>query len=280
MSKIKIITDSTSDIPKDISKELGITVVPLTVYFGDKGYRDGYDLTNEEFYEKLKTSDEMPVTSQVTPIAFEEAFKKELDDYDSLICYTISSKGSGTYQSAMIAKENLGDTDIEVVDTLNYSYGYGLTVVEAARMAKAGKSKEEILSKTKEMISKTNVYFIVDGLEYLKKGGRINSASAFIGSILDIKPLLTVKEGSIIPIDKIRGRKNVIPKMVNIIKSKGHDLSGRVVGLAHGNTPEKIAEVKEALNKEFSPKGFELAEVGSVIGAHTGPGVVGIFFTD
>ncbi|MBZ4646583.1 MAG: DegV family protein [Clostridia bacterium] len=278
MAKIKIITDSTADIPKNLAEELNITVVPLTVHFGEESYKDWYDLTSTEFFEKLKNSDVMPTTSQITPAAFEEVFRKELQENDSIICVTLSSKASGTYQSAVIAKNSIEDADIEVIDSMLLSYGYGMVVVEAAKMAKEGKSKQEIIGRVNYLLERIDTYFIVDTLEYLKKGGRINLAAAVIGNILNIKPVLGIKDGLVVPVDKIRGSKNIIPKMVELIKSKGYNMSNQVVGLAHGAIPDRLEELKEAIENEFHPKGFVISEVGSVIGAHSGPGVIGAFF--
>jgi len=281
MGNIKIITDSTADVPKHFAEELNITVVPLMVYFGDEAYRDWYDLSSEAFFAKLKESNIMPTTSQVTPAAFEEVFRKEAKQNDTIICFTISSKASGTYQSALIARnivmEECG-VDIEVIDSMSFSYGYGLAVVEAARMAKAGKSKAEIMERANYLLEHTDTYFIVDTLEYLQKGGRINMASAVIGSILNIKPVLGIKEGLVKPIDKIRGSKRVIPKMVEIIKNNGYDIKGKTLAMAHGAIPDKLEELKQAIQEQFQPAGFEIAEVGCVVGAHSGPGVIGAFF--
>ncbi|MDK2801478.1 MAG: fatty acid kinase fatty acid binding subunit [Clostridiales bacterium] len=278
MAHIKIITDSTADIPKDLAQQLNITVVPLTVHFGDQSYKDWYDLTPAEFFDKLKNSDIIPTTSQVTPAAFEEVFRSEIEQNDSIICITLSSKASGTYQSAVIAKNSIENADIEIIDSMSLSYGYGMIVIEAAKMAKEGKPKQEIIEQVKYLLDKLDVYFIVDTLEYLKKGGRINLATAVIGNILNIKPVLGIKDGLVVPIDKIRGSKKVIPKMVKLIKARGYNLSNQVVGLAHGSIPDKLEELKQAIEQEFHPKGFTISEVGSVIGAHAGPGIIGVFF--
>ncbi|WHH60717.1 DegV family protein [Petroclostridium sp. X23] len=277
MERIKVVTDSTSDIPKGLAEELDIKVVPLTVHFGDKSYKDWYDITSAEFFYKLENSDIMPTTSQVTPIAFEEAFNEALQDYDSIICITLSSKASGTYQSAVIAQNSLEDADIEVIDSMAFSFGYGMIVIEAAKMAKADRDKQEIVDYIHNSLKRLETYFIVDTLEYLKKGGRINLATAVIGNILSIKPVLGVRDGLVVPIDKVRGSKKVIPKMIELIRANGYDASDKMICLAHGAIPEKIEEVKEAIAREIHPKGFMITEVGSVIGAHAGPGIVGIF---
>ncbi|MGE4283501.1 MAG: DegV family protein, partial [Clostridia bacterium] len=246
--------------------------------FGDESYRDGYDLTSLQFFDKLRNSDVMPTTSQVTPAAFEEVFKREIQDHDSIICITLSSKASGTYQSAVLAKNSVEHAHIEVIDSMSLSLGCGMVVIEAAKMAQEGKPKEEIVQHITDLLDRIEIYFIVDTLEYLKKGGRINLATAVIGNILNIKPVLGVREGLVVPIDKIRGSKKVIPKMIELMKMKGVHLSDEIVGLAHGAIPDKILEIKEAIETEFHPKGFIITEVGSVIGAHAGPGILGIFF--
>ncbi|NLY43676.1 MAG: DegV family protein [Clostridiaceae bacterium] len=278
MARIKIITDSTADIPKQVAEDLDITVVPLTVHFGDESYKDWYDLTSAQFFEKLKKSSVMPTTSQITPMEFEKVFRREIQNYDSIICVTLSSRASGTYQSAVIAKNNLEGADIEVIDSMLLSYAYGMIVVEAAKMANEGVAKDEIVKWIKDTLPRVDTYFIVDTLEYLKKGGRINLATAVIGNILNIKPILSIKDGLVVPVDKVRGSKKVIPKIIEIIKEKGYSVTNEIVNVAHGAVPERMEELKKAIQEEFNPKGFFVAEVGCVIGAHSGPGVMGAFF--
>jgi len=282
MSSIKIITDSTADIPKHFAEEYNITVVPLTVHFGDEAYKDWYDLSSEKFFAKLAESEVMPTTSQVPPSAFEQVFREEIQKYDTIICFTISSKASGTYQSAVIARDMVleeQEGDIEIIDSMSFCYGYGIAVVEAARMAKAGKSKAEIMDKIRYLLENTDAYFIVDTLEYLKRGGRINMASAVIGSILNIKPILSIKDGLVVPVDKVRGSKKVIPKMIEMIKKGNYDVKGKTVALVHGAVPEKLAELKQELEAQFGISHFEISEVGCVVGAHSGPGILGVVLT-
>ena len=280
MAKVKIITDSTADVPEELVKEFNIRVVPLTVNFGDASYKDGIDITTEQFFEKLVKSDVLPTTSQVTPGQFEDIFREELKENDSIICVTLSSKASGTYQAAMIAKDMFDDANITIIDSMLLSYSYGMIVVDAARMAAEGKGHNEIASMTEERIKKIQVYFIVDTLEYLKKGGRLSSAQAIIGSMLDIKPVLGLKDGMVVPIDKIRGKKRVMTKIVEIIKSRGHTLDGKKVSFAHGLVPDKLEEFKEAILNEFNPASIEETVVGCVIGTHAGPGVLALFFEE
>ncbi len=277
MSKIKIITDSTSDIPKEEIERLNITIIPLTVYFGDEAYKDGQDLSSEQFFEKLSGSNIMPTTSQVTPIEFEQIFRAELEQYETIICITLSSKASGTYQSAIMAKNTIDKDNIEIIDSMTFSYGYGMAVVKAAEMAQEGRAKEDIIRQINYMLSKLETYFIVDTLEYLQKGGRINMATAIVGNILNIKPILGVKDGLVIPLDKIRGSKRAINKMVKYIKEKDYNLSKQTIAIAHGAMPEKAEQLKEIFKKEFNINKIVISEVGSVIGAHAGPGVIGVF---
>ncbi|QUH21361.1 DegV family protein [Alkaliphilus sp. B6464] len=278
MSKIQIITDSMIDVPKDIVEKHNIIVMPLTIIFGDKEYRDGVDLTNAQFYEKLSQSEELPKTSQISPNTFMQIFEKVLGEGKEVLCINGSSRASGTHQSAIIAKNSLESDKIQVFDTMGLSFGGGMFVYEAAEMAKDGKSLKEIMDRLNEIKLKVDHIFTVDTLEYLKKGGRLNPMKATIATMLNIKPILTVAEGLVEPLDKVRGSKKVVGKMIELAKQRGNNFENKVVGISHAICPEAIAVLKEQVLNELNPKEVIVTEIGCTIGTHAGPGTLAIFY--
>ncbi|SHH28729.1 DegV family protein [Tepidibacter thalassicus] len=275
---IKIITDSLSDIPLNIISEYDIEVIPLTIIFEDGEYKDGVDLSNEEFYEKLKNSSSIPKTSQVTPLQFESIFKNYLNENKKILYISGSSKATGTYQSSILAKNILGSDDIYIFDTMALSFGCGMLVVEAAKMARQGKEIDEILRKLEYMRDKVDHIFTVDTLEYLQKGGRISSTKAAIGTILNIKPILTVEEGLVSQLDQVRGKKKVVSKMIELAKERGNNLSDQVIVISHANNEELLLKLKEAVEVELKPKDIIISTIGATIGTHAGPGTVAMFY--
>jgi len=276
--RIKIITDSVADIPKDIAEKLNIAVVPLSVHFGSTSYRDGVDLTTDEFFEKLSKSKRLPTTSQVNPGEFKKVFEDHLEEYDHLICITMSQAMSGTYKAANIAKEFIGTEKIDIYDSKAISFGFGLIVIEAARSAKNGNSLDQIKESIKYNIENLENLFIVDTLEYLKKGGRLSSAEAFVGSVLKIKPVITINDGKLESIDKIRGRKRVINYFVDYIKKNEYDLSDKTIGLFHAVDHDYLNKLITVINEQFDVKEIIQSEVGTVVGTHSGPGCLAMVF--
>src|SRR5579863_4323834 len=203
---VRIVTDSTADIPLEQAKALGITVVPLTVYFGNEEYLDGIDLDNATFYQKLQTCKVTPRTSQPPPAAFMEAFTTLInEDADSILAIHVSAKLSGTYQSARTGRDSLPDElrkiPIEIVDSATVSMGMGYAVLQAAKEAQQGDSLEEIQTHLRSRLSRTQILFVLDTLEYLKRGGRVGSAKAFLGNMLSVKPILAIKNGMVVGIE-------------------------------------------------------------------------------
>jgi DegV family protein with EDD domain len=278
MSNIKVVCDSLSDIPKTLIDEYDIDIVPLTIIIDGKEYRDGIDISINEFYTKLRTEKVVPKTSQATYIQFKEVFDKHIKDGKTILYVGGSSAASGTYQSGIMAKNDITG-DIYTFDTMNFSYGAGMQVVQAAKMAKEGKNIEDILNQLQMMKDKMDVIFSVDTLEYLQKGGRISSTKAAIGTMLNIKPILEVKDGLVTSIAQVRGKKNVISKMVELVKERGGtNLSDKTIGIGHGDNEDELIKLKEMIQKEISPKDIVILDVGTSIGTHAGPGVMGIFY--
>lgn len=280
MSLVRIVTDSTADIPVSIVEELGITIVPLKVHFGKETFLDGVNIQPDEFYKKLATASELPTTSQPSPIDFLEKYKgiqKETDEKVQIISIHLSSALSGTVQSASLAQSML-DTqiDVTVIDSKKASYAIGIIVVEVAKAAKAGKSKEECIALVKYLLKESVVYFLVDNLSYLQKGGRIGKASSLLGSILNIKPILSLDEyGEVYVIDKVRGNKKALQAIIHLLKEFSGDKEVHI-GLSHAASPSSAQEALEQLNGEFMVKDQVITNIGPVIGTHVGPKTLAI----
>ncbi|MBA1334871.1 MAG: DegV family protein [Firmicutes bacterium] len=277
---VTIITDSTADLPKEIIEEYDIKVLPLTVNFGDRTYRDGVDLTPLQFYELLGKSSELPTTSQINPPSFIAAYGEEIKKGNSVVSIHLSSKGSGTYQSAIIAKNTLDSDKIAVIDSLGYSMGFGIQVLEAARMAREGAGVQEIENRILAGRNRMQYIFGVDTLEYLKKGGRLSAARAAIATVMNIKPILQVKEGELEVLDKVRGRKKVISRIVEIASERGRDLSDQTMAIVHAECLEDAKKLRDMVEERFNPKEIIISDIGCVIGAHVGPGTLALFFRE
>jgi len=278
---VVIVTDSTADIPKETRERLGIEMVPLSVHFGEESYLDNVTLQPAQFYEKLQASKELPKTSMPSPGDYYEIFKRHVDEGRQVISIHLSSVLSGTYQSAVLAHSMLeGEGDVTVIDSRSASYGYGLLVVEAAEMAKNGASKEDILARVDELRRQTGLYFLVETLEYLHKGGRIGRASALFGTLLNIKPILTIDdEGYVNSIDKARGQKRAYARIVELLEAKFANVPVDMAAVTTPGRTEMADELIAILKEKFQIRKYVHSEVGPVIGTHAGPGTVGIFFT-
>ncbi|MFC4775479.1 DegV family protein [Paenibacillus sp. GCM10023252] len=281
MSKVRILTDSTSDIPQEIREELGIVMVPLKVLFGEEVYADAVTIGSDEFYEKLQASSQLPTTSQPSPIEFMEVYEQLLveDANAPILSFHLSSAMSGTYQSAVLGQSMLeGYHDITVVDSKSASYGFGFRVVAAAKLAKAGKSKEEILENDARLASGLHLYFLVDTLEYLQKGGRIGKASALIGSILNIKPILSItNEGEVHAVDKVRGQKKALGRIIELLKQDFGPDEPVDIMIAWSQRNEMAMELCEQVKSSFNVRDITYTKLGAVIGTHVGPGTSAVF---
>jgi DegV family protein with EDD domain len=278
LKPIKIMTTSLSDIPRKFIEEYDITVLPLTIRFGDNEFRDRVDLSTEEFFDKLKGDYELPSTSQITPSMFIREIENILRKGYQIMIINGSSGVSGTHQSALMAKKELESDDITVIDTLALSYTCGMIVVEAAKMAKEGSTKEKIIERVQDMKERAEHIFSVETLDYLKKGGRLSATKATIGKILNVKPILTIKDGKVELLDKVRGSKKIIPKMIQIAKEKGLKKGSEYICIAHGGNTKGIEKLKEEIINSFEPKKIIITEIGCTIGTYTGPGVLAILY--
>ncbi|QDI90558.1 DegV family protein [Salicibibacter halophilus] len=279
MARVKVVTDSTADIPKELLEELDITVVPLNVNFGeDETYTDRETLSPSGFYEKLQKSETMPTTSQPSPYDFETVYR-DLEEEDTVIfSIHLSSQLSGTYQAATLGAEEV-DTEVEVVDSKRASYAFGIIVTDIARLAKNGADRDECRNRLEHLLQHTTVFFMVDTLEYLEKNGRIGKASALLGSLLKMKPILSLsEEGEVYPYEKVRGRKKAMARIVaeleNIYGDQPIQL-GMFHAIAADSSETMAADIREKLNVASEVT----AEIGAVIGAHVGPGTIAVTIT-
>jgi len=281
MATVAIVTDSTADIPLEVRQQLDITMVPLKVIMGSETYLDNLELTPAQFYAKLTSSSELAKSSQPSPSEFFDVFKKLTDQGKTVVCISLSSVLSGTYQSAMIAKSMLDDdADVTIIDSRSASYGYGLLVVAAAKLAREGADKARIVDEVNRLRGSMKLYFLVDTLEYLQKGGRIGKASALIGTLLNIKPILSIDdEGYVYSFEKARGQKRAFGRIAELLEE---DFKNDPVQLVIAKTPgfeAGLAELSELLKSKLNVAHYLETEIGPVIGTHAGPGTLGLFVT-
>ena len=270
---IKIITDSSSDFPEEYKEKYDVEIVPLNVIFDGVSYIDGVEITKEDFYKKLEKSKELPSTSQVNPVAFEEVFRKYIDNGDSIVGIFLSSKLSGTYQSAVIAAETVGG-DIHIVDSQSATLGISILIMEAVKMREEGKSAKEIAEKINVLAEKTRIIALVSTLKYLKKGGRISGAAAAMGGILNICPIVELKNGEITPVGKIRGSKGFSNFVEEYLQKNPLD-ANYCMAFGHTRCEDKMNEVIDIFGRE---KKYIMGEIGAIVGTHAGPGAVGIVY--
>ncbi len=279
MDQIRIVTDSTCDLPNEVLKEYDIAVAPLTVRFGQKSFKDRVEITTEEFFEKMGKSKEVPSTSQVSVGEFTDIFKALGEDGGTVLGLFLSSRLSGTYQSAVIARNVLGLENIHVMDTKLTTLAHGLVVLKAAQMARDGHSLQEIKDMVTYMSDNMYSIIILGTLTYVEKGGRIGAGTALVGNLLNIMPVVTFSEGEVKLLGKIRGRKRTVSWLVNHIENLGIRLYDRVVGINYIGDSKIVGEVKDALKKGFNAKEFVVGTVGSVIGTYSGPDMaLGVYF--
>lgn len=275
MPPVRIVTDSTADLTDDVYQAYGIHRVPLKVLFGQEIFRDGIDIQAAEFYTRL-TKGQVASTSQPSPGEFAEVFEELTTDGSQVICLTLSSYLSGTYQSACLA-QNMVKGDIEVIDSKSASWGIGMMAMAAARAAAEGKTKDQIKSLLLDLVQKMKVFFLVDSLDYLERGGRIGKAQAFLGSLLSIKPLLCVKEGVVYPYEKVRGKNKGLERMVQLAEQDTNGSEIICAVIAGGDLAAREA-IYHKVHTRLNCREILLGEIGPVIGSHVGPGVGGLIY--
>lgn len=278
MSSIRVMADSSSDVPRQMAKELDITLIPTPVIFGEQKFGDGVDFTPDEFYERMARESNLPSTSQPEPTAYLEKFKAAHDAGQSVICLCLSSGLSGGFQSAEIARRELPQADITVVDTKAASMGFGLLVIHLVRDLRSGMSKDEALRRLEERKARLYSLFTLNTLDNLKKGGRITAVAAVFGSMLQIKPVLHLNtEGSIEIVDKVRGREKALAKLIEMARESSTELSGATVGLSHAHCLPDAQAFAQRAREELGVGEVIIGDIGAAIGTHTGPGCIAFF---
>lgn len=277
MEKIKIITDSTSDLPEEIIKKYDIEVLPLLINFGQETYKDIVDIKLHELLTKMEESNEFPGTAQVNPQRFLECYKSYIEKGYKIVSIHISSKMSGTYQSGCIAKEMLESDDIVVIDSLNVTSGLGLLVLKAAKLKEEGLGIKEIEDEIKSLIPHVKSVLAFESLDNLVKGGRLSKTAGIIGNILGIKPILSIQNGEIGVIDKVRGSKKSIRFILDYLDRKGIK-DGETSILLHVENKDILDALRESL--KLMEKEFIECQVGCVVGIHSGPRACGVFFIE
>ena len=285
MQKILIMSDSASDIEKDTAKSLGIKIIPFNILIGDISFKEGVDKSKQEFYNLMDTYDEIPKTSQATAFEFQEAYKDAFDKgYTDIINVTISSTASGTYQNAVMAKENFFEENpdakdklnIYVIDSKGYAGMYGYAVMEAAKKAAKNTDVKSIVAYIEEWCSSVTAYFVPMTLKYAKKSGRISAAAAFAGELLGLKPTIEMVNGESIIHEKIRGEKNIIPKLMAQIEAVMTPQTPYVMLTAKNDTLAK--ELEKEMTKKFGYPAEYYSKVGAAVASNAGNDLVGIAF--
>ncbi len=269
---VRIVTDSTADIPPSLAADLGITVVPLFIIFGDEVFRDGIDLSAEDFFARLKESHTLPRTSQPPPADFVQVYERLVNE-DGILSIHISSRFSGTFDTARAAARALeGRCPIEVMDSGSASMGVGLAVLAAARVSQAGGTMEQCMDAARSVVQRQQVLVVLETLEYLRKGGRIGRAQAFLGGLLNLQPILTIREGETFPLARARTRTKALDRIIEVA-AEGDVEQAAVMD---ATTPEDAEYLAAALRDRFPAASIFEGRIGPVIGVHGGPGIVGL----
>jgi DegV family protein with EDD domain len=273
---IRIITDSTCEAPDALMQHPAVSVLPLSVVFGQTALRDGIDISREEFWRRLPTANPLPSTSQATPGDFLALFKQYTAAGDEIITLTLSAKLSGTYDSAISARNTLPTAPIDVIDSRTISVGLGLMLQEAVTLVEAGASRDEIVARLIRMREQIRIYFVLETLEYLQRGGRIGKAQAFVGTLLKFKPLLAIVDGEVVPVTRVRSRAKALETLQETLLQQVPQRGPQVrLALTQAMAFEDAEAVGAKLAASFGTPQFYTASLGPVIGVHVGPGTVG-----
>jgi DegV family protein with EDD domain len=271
---VRIVTDSTADLPPQLAQELGIAVVPVYVRFGDKSYRDGIEISYDELYDKLVNSPVYPSTSQPTPADFAQVYRELSKETDEIISIHVSGKLSGTYSSALQGKKLVDSkTNITVIDSESVTIGLGIITISAARLSLLNESLNGILEDIKQTKMNIHLLGVLDTLKYLALGGRIGRARALLGSVLNVKPLITIRNGEISPVGNVRTHAKAVEKLFEFVKGASNiqDLA-----IIHNTTPDDAISLKDRLGSFVKSDRLYMARLGPALGVHAGPGMLGV----
>lgn len=276
---IKIVTDSAADIPKSIAEELDIEILPFMINIDGKQIIADKNLTPQEFYKMVENCEEIPTTSQMSPADLEDIYRK-IGAEHTIIHITMSARGSGINNTSNLVAAQLGDEgfDITVIDSGKFTMIIGDTVVKAAKMAKDGATKQEIIDFVNESYARDTAYFLVDDLTFLKKGGRIKATTMAISKVLDIKPILFINDGLVEATRKVRGLKKSLSVLVDFIEERMEAPEENEVMILDSDAPDKVEAIEEMIRERINPKAITYAKIGPVITCHAGPGLVGVYF--
>lgn len=278
---MKLFADSGSDLPKEFFEKNNVQLIPLRVFLNNVEYEDIVGIDPTEVYKAIRSGIQ-PKTSQVSPEAFLNNFEELAKSGEEGLYIPMSSELSGTYSTAMMiaeqVREQYPDLKLTILDTKCVSLGNGLLVKQAVTQRDAGATFAEVVSSVEKIAPHLEHLFTVEDLDYLARGGRLSKASAFLGGILNIKPVLIVEDGKLVPKEKIRGRKKSIARILDLIAEHGSNFSEQIIGISHGDDLAFAEDIKTLIEQRFHPKQVVISMVGSVIGSHTGPGVIAIFF--
>ncbi|MBV8194765.1 MAG: DegV family protein [Candidatus Dormibacteraeota bacterium] len=275
---VRVVCDSTADLDAAFLEAHNVEVVPLKVIIGEEEYRDGIDITPAQLYARMRQDGVAARTSQPTPMDFESVFRAATDSGDSVVCTTISSELSGTFASATQARQMLEDRDIRVVDSRSVAVGHYAIAAAAVRAAERGASASDVVAALERAVRDTTLLFTVETLEYLRRGGRIGGARALLGSMLDVKPILKMREGRIEPIDRVRTYRRALDACAAAAEQAASEWGGALAFIGHADAEAAAESVAGRLSEYEPPVTVTTVEVGPVIGVHGGPGAVGVAF--
>ncbi len=276
----KIVVDSSSDIPSDLSSNLGIVTVPMPVYIDGSTYREGIDVFTDKFYAEFKNYKDLPKTSQPNPNDLKETYEMILAEGHEVIAIHLSSGLSSTYQTALMVKEMCSNPDkIHIIDSLGASFGFGLQAIFGSKIIQEENDTNKIIEKITDIRNRMRYVFTIDTLEYLVKGGRVSKTAGFVAGLLDVKPILDFNiEGTIEVIGKVRSRKSAVRKLIEMIMEDIVDPENQVIGISHSACPEEAALFAEEIREKLKVKDILLSEIGCVVGSHVGPGTLALFY--
>ncbi len=277
MAKVAIVTDSTSSMPVDLVKKYNINVVSQVIIWGEKTYEDQIDITSSEFYTRLSTSKTMPTTSQASPNTFVKMFSKLRDaGYQDILCVLISNKLSGTIGSYNQSREMFPDLNIQMVDSLSTAMGLGFQVITAARTVQEGGTMQDAIKMVEQARDRTGIIITPATLEFLHRGGRIGGGARFLGTLLNFKPVLELVNGRLEPVERVRTRRKVFERIGELIKERVGDSQPLHLAALHANALEEAQELLDIAAQGLTVSEKLISEVSPAVGAHTGPGTVGI----
>ncbi len=278
MTKVAIVTDSVTNLPKEIAEQYSIQSAPANIIWSGEEFRDGIDITPGEFYSRLAKSEEIPTTSQATPIVFKEIFDNLVKKGHDILAATTSSKLSGMYSSAVQARDMLPDAKIEVVDSLTGSMGLGWPLVKVAELAKEGAPLKTCKAHLEKALENVGIILMVDTLEFLHRGGRIGGAQRFLGTALNFKPLLEIKDGVFEGLERVRTRVKALNRLVELLMERIGERRPIHLGVLHANAQELAEDLLDKVSQKMDLAQSLITEIGPAVGVHLGPGAVGLTF--